>query len=190
MKKIFCILTVVLLCLPLKAQDWKIRGFEPQIRLTFDEGLDYQKNFSFGLDLVAAYRFNEFIRLGGGVGLDYINMRFEESKFVGYKFYKEYNEAAMTIPVFANIKADFSRTKVAPYLSLDCGYNFFIPFSDYAKDNKLGFFVRPALGIDIKLSSCTLFIDVAYKYQNRSFENAVANYHGYHQICQSIGISF
>ena len=53
-------------------KEWKVKGFEPQVRVAFDEGVDYQKNFSFGADFVAAYRFNEIIRLGAGVGVDYV----------------------------------------------------------------------------------------------------------------------
>lgn len=192
MKKILFVLGFALVCSSVFSQEkeWKVKGFEPQIRLAFDEGVDYQKNFSFGADFVAAYRFNEIVRLGAGVGIDYINMRFEESKYIGYKKYDAYNEAAMTIPLFANIKVDFLKTKVSPYLSADCGYNIFIPFSKYAQNNKLGFFIRPAFGVDIRFRKCTLFIELAYRYQARSFENSLATYGGYHQVSQAIGVTF
>lgn len=185
-------MSFALMCAFAVAQEknWKVKGFEPQIRISFDEGIDYQKNFSFGADFIAAYRFNEIVRLGAGVGIDYVNMKFEESKYIGYKKYDDYFEAAMTIPVFANIKVDFLKTKVSPYLSVDCGYNIFIPFSKYAQNNKLGFMIRPAFGVDIRFQKCVLFIEVAYKYQSRSFENTLATYGGYHQISQAIGVSF
>ena len=171
-------------------KEWKVKGFEPQVRVSFDEGVDYQKNFSFGADFIAAYRFNEIIRLGAGVGLDYINMRFEEAKYIGSKKYDPYYEAAMTVPIFANIKVDFLKTKASPYLAADCGYNIFVPFSKYAQGNKLGFFIRPAFGVDIRFRKCVLFIELAYKYQSRSFDNSLASYRGYHQISQAIGVSF
>ena len=80
MKRLFFVLSLVLVCSSIFSQEkeWKVKGFEPQIRLSFDEGVDYQKNFSFGADFVAAYRFNEIIRLGAGVGVDYVNMRLAE----------------------------------------------------------------------------------------------------------------
>lgn len=86
----------------------------------------------------------------------------------------------MTIPVFANVKVDFLKTKVSPYVSMDCGYNFFIPFSKYAQDNKLGFLIQPALGVDIRFQKCVLFIEISYKYQSHSFENILATYRRYH----------
>ena len=192
MKRILLVASLTLICAFTFAQekDYKIKGFEPQIRLTFDEGIDYQRNFSFGADFLAAYRFNEIVRLGAGAGIKYINMKFEEPKYIGYKKYDAYFEAAMTIPIFANVKVDFLKTKVSPYLSVDCGYNIFIPFSKYAQDNKLGFMVRPAFGVDIRFQKCVLFIEVAYKYQSRSFSNTLATYGSYHQISQAIGVSF
>lgn len=72
MKRLFFVLSLVLVCSSIFSQEkeWKVKGVEPQIRLSFDEGVDYPKNFSFGADFVAAYRFNEIIRLGAGVGVD------------------------------------------------------------------------------------------------------------------------
>lgn len=192
MKRLFFVVGLVLTCSSVFSQEkeWKVKGFEPQVRVSFDEGVDYQKNFSFGADFIAAYRFNEIIRLGAGVGLDYVNMRFEEAKYIGSKKYDPYYEAAMTVPIFANIKVDFLKTKASPYLAADCGYNIFVPFSKYAQGNKLGFFIRPAFGVDIRFRKCVLFIELAYKYQSRSFDNSLASYRGYHQISQSIGVSF
>jgi hypothetical protein len=193
MKRIFIVMSLMLMCSYVFSQEekeWKVKGFEPQIRLSFDEGIDYQKNFSFGADFIAAYRFNEIVRLGAGVGLDYVNLRFEEPKRLGYRKYKAYYEAAMGIPVFANIKIDFLKTKVSPYIAADLGYNIFVPFSKYAKDNKLGFFARPAFGVDIRFKKCVLFFEIAYKFQMRDFENSLASYGNYHQVSQSIGLSF
>ena len=169
---------------------WKVKGFEPQVRVSFDEGIDKQANLKLGADFIASYRFNEFVRLGGGIGIDYLKLKFEESKTIGSKVYKAYYEEALAIPVFANIKVDFMKTKVSPFFATDCGYSFFVPFSKYAKDNKLGFFIRPSIGVEIRFRKCSLSIDVAYKYQARDFENFLAEYGGYHQICESFAISF
>jgi len=70
MKKVLLLLIAVAFCSAIFAQNtenmsgesnWKTKGFEPQIRISFDEGIDYQKNFSFGADFVASYRFNEIL---------------------------------------------------------------------------------------------------------------------------------
>ena len=190
MKKFLLLLSLLLIFSSTFAQDWKVKGFEPQIRLSFDEGMDYQKNFSFGADVIMAYRVNPIFRLGIGAGIDYVNLRFEEPVYINYKKYDAYYEAAMTFPVFANIKIDFLKTRISPYMAIDCGYNFFIPFSKYAEDNKLGLLIRPAFGADFHFSKCNLFVELSYKYQARTFDNTIASYRSYHQICQSIGVSF
>ena len=193
MKKLFLVMSIVLVCGNVFAQEeqrWKVKGFEPQVRVFFDEGIDKQVNLAFGADFIASYRFNEYVRLGGGVGLDYLYLRFQEPVTSGSKKYNAYYEGAMGIPVFANIKVDFMKTKVSPFFATDCGYSFYVPFSKMAQDNKLGFFVRPSIGVEIRFRKCSLSIDIAYKYQARSFENELASYGGSHQICQSVAVSF
>ena len=171
-------------------KEWKTRGFEPQLRISVDEGVDLQRNFSFGFDLTAAYRCNENFRIGAGVGINYVNLKFEDPKVIRGTLFNAYYEAAMAIPIFANIKVDFLKRKASPYLSSDIGYNIFIPFSQYAQDNRLGFFVRPAFGVDIRFRKATLSIELAYKFQMRQFHNELADYGNYNQISQAIAVSF
>ena len=166
------------------------RGFEPQLSVSFNEGVDSYKNFSFGLDFIAAYRANEYFRIGAGIGFNYINL------FYGYEELLAYYEPAMTIPLFANIKVNFVDTKVSPYLGIDVGYNIFIPFSEYSKDNKFGIYFKPAFGADIHFENITLFIEFAYRYQKRTFTSWIGsteNYsliRNYSQITQTIGFQF
>lgn len=173
-----------------ESEEFDLKGFEPHIRVSFDEGIDLFKNFSFGLDLLAAYRFNEHFRIGAGVGLNYVRLFYEKAEFVGSHYFDEYYESAMSVPIFANIKVNFLKTKVSPYLGFDMGYNVFVPFSKYAESNKLGFFIKPAFGCDIRFDNCALFIELAYRYQKREcsivpYENA-----SYSQITQCIGFQF
>lgn len=194
MKKLILFLSAVCLCAPAAAQQsWKTKGFEPQVRMVDAEGIDFQRNLNFGADFVAAYRFNEIIRLGGGIGIEYVYMKFDEvdEPTTIFDYFDGYFEGAMTIPLFANVKVDFLRqTKVSPYFTADCGYSIFVPFSEYAEGNKLGMFVRPAFGVDIRFSKCTLFFEVGYKYQARSFDNPLASYGSYHQLSSAIGVAF
>lgn len=191
MKRLYVILSAVCIYSLAFSQEsnWNAKGFESQVRVSFDEGVDYQKNFSFGADYIAAYRFNEIVRLGAGIGIDYVKLRFEESTFIS-KYYEAYYESAMAIPLFVNVKVDFMKRRVSPYMSAECGYNIFVPFSEYAKGNKLGFFVSPSLGIDIRFRKCTLFVELAYKYQCRDFSKYGEEYGNYHQLSQSIGVAF
>lgn len=173
-----------------KYTEFYLKGFEPHVRISFDEGIDLFKNFSFGLDLLAAYRFNEHFRIGAGVGLTYVNLFYEKAGWIGDYHFDEYYESAIGIPIFANIKVNFLKTKVSPYIGFDIGYNAFVPFSKYAESNKLGLFFKPAFGCDIRFKKCALFIELAYRYQKREcsivpYENA-----SYSQITQCIGFQF
>lgn len=168
------------------------KGFEGQLKIPFIEGFKPQKNFSFGIDFIASYRFNAFCRLGGGIGLQYVKLKYEDAKTIDYKYFKEYYESALSIPLFANIKFDFMQTKCSPFFSCDVGYKFYVPFSKYAKNNKLGFFVSPVLGLDIRFDKCVLSIGVGYEYQQRSFSDELLDvkYDGYSSITEFIAIAF
>lgn len=170
--------------------EFDLKGFEPHIRISFDEGIDLFKNFSFGLDLLAAYRFNEHFRIGAGAGLNYVNLFYEKAGWIGDHYFDEYYESAIAIPIFANIKANFLKTKVSPYIGFDIGYNAFVPFSKYAKSNKLGFFVKPAFGCDIRFDKCALFIELAFRYQKRECSRVPYENASYSQITQCIGFQF
>ena len=52
------------------------KGFEPQIRVTGDIGVDSYKNNSFGADFVAGYRVTDMFRIGAGVGISYVDLLF------------------------------------------------------------------------------------------------------------------
>lgn len=171
-------------------EDLDLQGFEPQLRISFDEGIDSYKNFSFGFDFLATYRANEHFRIGAGIGINYVNLFYEDAEIINHKYFDAYFESAMTIPIFANIKVNFTKTKISPYLGIDAGYNVFIPFSKYAEQNKLGAFFKPTFGFDFHFESCTLFLEVAYRYQMRKFTYWTDPKGNYSQITQCIGIQF
>ncbi len=94
---------------------------------------EHVRNISFvELDAVAGYRFNEFIRIGAGIGIrDYIGRQYEVRA----------RNTHLSYPIFAtargNIIVNDYRT-VVPYWSVDCG----AAIQD-------GFMFRPTLGVRI-----------------------------------------
>ncbi len=200
MKKLFSItLFGVLFVFSTYAQDsWEKKGFEPQIRVTFDEGIDNFDNFSFGADFLAGYRFNEIVCIGAGVGLNYIDLRYEQAGWNSSleRYDSGYKESAMSFPVFANVKVNFTKTKISPFINVDLGYTAFLPFSKYAQHNKLGFLMRPAFGVDFHFCKWSLFLEIAYKYQQRQADDSYYTLSsvkfdgGYSQLSQSIGFQF
>lgn len=187
MKKVLFII-----CMFLSVMSYAQKGFEPAIRISYDLGVDTYKNKSFGLDFLVGYRINEIFRLGLGTGISWCEHLYEEAGINESvdKYYGEYRETAAYIPLFVNGKLNFIKKGISPYFSLDLGYSFFIPFSDYAKNNDLGFMTKPAFGVDFPINKGKIFAEVAYKYQIRKFDLNVDSNMNYSQMSIAIGYIF
>ena len=162
-------------------------GFEPQIKVSYELGIDNDKNQSFGGEFLAGYRISEDFRLGVGAGIYWCKHLYESAHYnsVIHYYSDEYRETASYIPIFANGKYNFvKRGSWKPYLSLDLGYAIFNAASDYAKENKLGIFAKPAFGVDCELGKGDLFFEIGYKYQDRKFYEEKM---GYSQLTFSVG---
>lgn len=188
MKKVLCSLIMVVSTLMTQAQ----KGFEPVIRASYELGVDSYKNESFGLDFLAGYRINETLRIGVGTGIHWCEHLYESKGVnqITQKYYNEYRETAAYVPLFANGKVNFINKGISPYLSVDLGYSFFIPFSDYAKNNKLSFMANPAFGVDFPINKGKIFAEVGYKYQARKFDLNADEKMNFSQISFAIGYSF
>lgn len=182
MKKIL-FLSAVLICTSfsaLKAQ----KGFEPSIKLKGEIGLDYHANQSFGFEFTAGYRFNDYLRAGFGTGISYCDLMFKPAGA-----YSESRESEAYIPLFVNLKANFIKSGISPYMSLDLGRSLLVPFSDYAKKADLGIFANPAFGVDFPLSSGSMFVEVGYKYQAMESPYTTDRMN-YSQVTIAVGYNF
>lgn len=166
------------------------KGFEPQVRITGDVGVDSYKNNSFGADFVAGYRFSDLFRLGAGLGISYVDLFYESAHYIGQHWYKEYKESAVSIPVFVDGKLNFTKTKISPYFNLNLGYAIYVPCSDYAKENTLGFFIQPSVGVDFNLGKGAIFVQAGYKYQMRKCDHWVDTNGNYSQVSFAVGYQF
>lgn len=165
-------------------------GFEPQLKISYELGIDEDKNQSFGCEFVAGYRLSDDFRLGIGTGIYWCKHLYEDAHYNSliHYFSEEYRETASYIPIFANGKYNFVTTSDwRPYLSVDLGYALFNSASKYADDNKLGIFVKPAFGVDYNIGKGALFFEVGYKYQDREFQDVKM---GYSQLTMSVGYQF
>jgi hypothetical protein len=192
-KRIIVPLISCISCLNIHAQ-----GYESNIKARFDAGVDSYNNHSFGIEYIGGYRINPYVRIGAGTGLSYVNQLYIESiphfsPWGTYDEHDEYKEAAAFVPLFVNGKFNFISAGVSPFLNLNVGYSFFIPFSEYAKMNHHSVFINPSFGIDVPLSSCSLTFEVGYKYQVRQIDgNALVDESNanYSQIEISVGCQF
>ena len=164
--------------------------FESQIKVSYELGLDNDKNKSFGGEFIAGFRTTDALRIGAGLGIYWCEHLYRNAHYnttINY-FEKEYRETASYIPVFADIKYNFLITgKWRPFVSAGLGYSIFNSYSDYAKDNKLGFFAKPSIGVDYNLGKMNFVLEIGYKYQDREFRGEKM---GYSQGVLSIGCQF
>ncbi len=190
----------------------KTKGFELEIKpIIVSESVGQFKPLSFELDLMGGYRFNQYVRIGIGFGgnMTTVNMSEEEIVAVANPNMSEWDVKVglveplssgvfIGMPLFVNVKANMTKTIVSPYVSVDCGYNFTLPFNDntyhsgdkYTTLMKNGFMVRPSVGVDFRFKMCTMFIGVGYNYQMCAFADDVLTYKHYSQISQTIGFQF
>lgn len=185
MKKVLIVL-LVFIPIGLQAQS----KFEPQLKVAYELGIDEDANQSFGADFIAGYRVTDAFRLGVGVGVYWCKHLYENAhynKTIHY-FEKEYRETASYFPIYVNGKYNFLSTGTwKPFLSVDAGYSIFNSASDYAKNNKLGIFVKPSFGVDCNIGKGDLVFEIGYRYQDREFRNVKM---GYSQLVMSIGYQF
>lgn len=102
-------------------------------------------NFGYGeLDVTAGYRFNEYLRLGLGLGA----RTYIDNSAVRVK------KSSWALPVFANVRGNFIPTQyrtTVPYYSVDLGGT--------APD---GFLFRPSVGLRIGQERQAFLISVGY----------------------------
>lgn len=165
-------------------------NIETQVKVGYDYGIDADKNESFGIDLIVGYRTSEQFRIGLGTGISWCEHKYENAKFINYKYFGEYRETAAYVPLLLNGKFNFVDSSISPYLAMDLGYTIFIPFSKFAENNKLGFMFSPCFGCDYSIGSCDLFTQVGYKYQKREFDTILGTFGNYSQLVFAIGVQF
>ena len=73
---------------------------------------------------------------------------------------------------------------------MSIGYSFFVPYSDYAKKNKLSFMANPHVGVEFPMGKGALILEAGYKYQVRTNDYFVNSNMNYSQATIAIGYKF
>ena len=182
MKKLFLLLICMVSAFPAFSQG----RFEPEIKINGEVGTDADKNFSFGGIFIAGYNITTNFRLGIGTGVSYIDLLYETKTLTK----TEYRETAAYIPLFADAKYKFIDKGISPYIGMSIGYSFFVPYSDYAKKNKLSFMANPHVGVEFPMGKGALILEAGYKYQVRTNDYFVNSNMNYSQATIAIGYKF
>jgi hypothetical protein len=135
-------------------------GFEPTIRAYYDlRDADYIDS-SAGMNIVAAYRCSPKFLIGVGTGV-------EQSKMLYYQSSKYYSwETATLLPLFAELKLNFTDTPVSPYVLMDSGYSVTI----VSAEETPGLFFRPTFGVDFRVGTGKLSLQTSYKVQHVNYK--------------------
>lgn len=160
--------------------------FESEVKINGEIGIDADKNFSFGAIFIAGYNITQNLRLGAGAGISYIDLFYEQKTLTK----PEYRETAAYVPIFADAKYKFIKVGISPFVGTSVGYSVFIPYSDYAKENKLGIMVYPHFGVEFPMKKGAFLLEAGYKYQSRTNDNIRGANMDYSQSVLSVGYKF
>lgn len=183
MRKFLLLAFTAMLYVSSFAQD---KGFESNVKVRFDAGIDSYKNHAFGAEYIGGYRFNPQIKIGVGAGVSWVNQTYDCTP-------NDYKEDAVFVPIFLNGKFNFIDGSVSPFFNINVGYSLFVPCSKYAEINHHSVFINPSFGIDVPLDKGAMTFEIGYKYQMRKVDgNALTNEGdcNYSQIEISLGYQF
>ena len=113
-------------------------------------------------NVTAAYQFNPYLSIGGGIGLEYRNDNLYLFDSIGMMSSGE-RYSLMSLPIYANTRVYFCDRKLSPFLDLKAGYQIPVTESDvlYAAQEALeGLFAIAMLGVQYK--NIDLGVDLAY----------------------------
>lgn len=111
-------------------------------------------NSGLGLDYSAGYRFNNYISLGAGIGVETYNYGLRE----------------FFIPIHVDFLSILKKNKVSPFFRFQGGYGFVKATSDKVIDSNGGLMLNPAFGIIFLQKNNTGFtIDMNFKFQRANF---------------------
>lgn len=172
MKKFLILLCLFLAGISTYAQEGKKnKGFEMSIEANGGPGLDKCTKYSFGLNFNAGYRFNPYFYVGAGLGYSYIDgLYYRRHEYISYGKSLNYDSFNVNhnAQLFARLKANFTKTKVSPFISLDLGGTFAMTSRDIRQAE--GFMYEPAFGLDFELpENQSLYMMLGYKGQTYTY---------------------
>ena len=130
------------------------RGFEKSVEATGGIGLDKYQKFTFGVNFIGGYRFNDYFFIGAGAGYEYLDglyyTSFEYHSGAGNSYHGTSNDVRNNIKVFGRLKTNLTSTKVSPFFAVDLGANIGLSSNEIKMAN--GFYYEPAFGCDFAIS--------------------------------------
>lgn len=118
MKKIYLFLIVICsFALSANAQNVSGKCYRGFADLGYTIGLGDYKMGRFEINTSHGYQFSPYFFLGAGVGFHFM----PEYETPGMSIALDQRDSSVEIPIFANLRANFTKTKVAPFVDAKVG---------------------------------------------------------------------
>ncbi|WP_418409329.1 hypothetical protein [Alistipes sp.] len=174
MKKILLSIFAVF-CISTFATAQKI-SYQGEVLLGYSVGVGDEPIDRIPLHIVNGVRFNDYLSMGIGVGIEY------------WCYFKGFMEhSTYTIPVYANIKGYLPVTeRVSPFVGLDLGYG--IGAGEFNAFG--GFLATPVVGVSFGVKrNFAINLSVGYAYQKMS-EGTILNDASANGLTIKVGFQF
>lgn len=130
------------------------KGLEKSVEATGGIGLDKYQKFTFGVNFIGGYRFNDYFLVGAGTGYEYLDglyySSFEYHSGAGNSYYGTSEDVRNNIKLFGRLKVNVTSFGVSPFFSMDLGANIGLSSNEIKMAN--GFFFEPCFGCDFTIN--------------------------------------
>lgn len=157
------------------------KGFEKSVEATGGIGLDKYQKFTFGVNFVGGYRFNDYFFIGAGAGYEYLDglyyTSYEYHSGAGNSYHGTSEDVRNNIKVFGRLKANLTNTQVSPFFAVDLGANIGLSSNEIKMAN--GFYFEPGFGCDFAISpKQAIYLMLAYNgigYDYEAFDTTLGS---------------
>ena len=132
-----------------------VRGCKGFVQMGGAFPIDRYSDGVFTIETSYGFQFNPYFYMGGGIGVN-----------------RHFRLPAITLPVFAHVRANFINNPTTPYFDLNIGYSVF---------DATGFYTNPGMGVHCRINSkCAVNIGLGYCLQMVKLGN-------YYDFCRGYG---
>lgn len=164
--------------------------FEPQVRFSYDMGVNKMKPNTLSAEFIAGLRTSDRTRVGVGVGISSHSHLFPDEMMVGNNWDDTSYKTVKAFPFFLTTKHNFSNHgKLRPYVGIDVGCVFYHSKNNaWSDNNQTGLFLRPQMGVDLMLGKARLSLECSFRH-SKLFEDTADIEGWFSQVGLSLGYS-
>ena len=152
------------------------RGFEQSVEVGASPALDDDEVF-LNLEYIAGYRFNSYLFLGGGTGVELL-----------------LKHNSLAIPIYANARLYLlPKSRWQPFISLSLGAIVPIVASGIEYHNGIQPHINPTVGVNYRINSkysCYLNLGYMPRWTIHEYRSSYIYYYGYDYHCLTIRLGF